>query len=116
MKDLIDLANAVFDSLVKNHGEQQDGRELFLYSITMDQRFHSLGTDKSSSVNGAGVTKNFEDPEIDVLDKQWKSQIQAHKERIAREITKRMQPSHQPKDGDIFNFWSGEGNWKEIKM
>jgi hypothetical protein len=117
MNDLIDLGNLVFDELLKNHGEQPTGRELFLYSLTHGQPFYLLGSDKRIVVTGDGVSKNFEDSAIEALDKQWKAQIQAAREKIASEITKRIKSEdQQPKDGDIFNFWSGEGNWREIKF
>lgn len=117
MKDLIDLANLVFDQLVKDHNEIEESRALFLYSTTMDQTFFIIGSNKSININGSGVSKNFEDSVIDSLDQQWKSQIQAHKSRIASEIARSIkEPQKQPNDGDIFNFWGNEGEWREIKF
>jgi hypothetical protein len=117
MNDLIDLGNLVFDELLKSHGEQPEGRELFLYSLTLGQPFYLIGSDKRIVITGDGVSKNFEDSEIDALNEKWKEQIRAARERIASEITKRIKSEdQQPKDGDIFNFWSGEGNWREIKF
>jgi hypothetical protein len=117
MNDLIDLSNLVFDELLKSHGEQPEGRELFLYSSTLGTPFYLIGSEKRITVTGHGVSKNFEDSAIEALDKQWKAQIQAAREKIAAEITKKIKSNdQQPKDGDIFNFWSGEGNWREIKF
>jgi hypothetical protein len=117
MNDLIDLANLVFDELLKNHGEQPGGRELFLYTATAGQRFYLLGSDKVVSITSSGVSKNFQDSNIDSLDAKWKAHIQSAKERMANEVLKRIKSeSVQPKDGDVFDFWSGESTWREIKF
>lgn len=117
MKDIFDLGNLVFDELIKSHGEQEAGRELFLYTITLSQPFYLLGSTKIVAISGAGVSKNFEDVEIDSINHRWQSQVQSHKEKIADSIIKTIkQPQKQPKDGDIFNMWGDDSEWREIKL
>lgn len=118
MRDLIDFGNLIFDELIKSHGEQQEGRELFLYSITIGIEFCLLGSNKRILVTQLGVTKNFEDAAIDEINNKWKSLVSGHREKVANNILKQIKsPGRQPKDGDIFNFWSdGNDEWKEIKL
>ena len=117
MKDIIDLANLVFDELIKRHSEEPTGRELFLYTVTLNQRFYLINSNKTIHISSSGISKNFEDQIIDDLDRQWKSQLQSTKEKLANEFLKRVKAENvQPKDGDVFNFWNNEGPWKEIKL
>ena len=117
MKDLFDLGNLVFDELIKSHGEQESGRELFLYTLTLSQPFYLLGSTKIITVSGSGISKNFEDLNIDSINRKWQSQVSSHKEKIADEILKQVkQPQRQPKDGDIFNMWGNDDEWREIKL
>lgn len=119
MKDLFDLARLVFDELLKSHGEQEASRELFFYSVVHDQPFYLLGSNNVIQINGAGISKNFDDLAIDSLHTQWTNQVQAQKQKIAAKISAEIKaPQKQPKDGDIFNFWSNDSDsdWKEIKL
>ena len=117
MKDLFDLAGLVFAELIKSHGEQELSRELFFYSVVNEVPFYLLDPKKVITISGAGVSKNFDDDAIDLLHKQWNDQVQAHKQKIAAKIANDIKkPNQQPKDGDVFNFWQGDSDWKEIKL
>lgn len=119
MRDIIDLGNKVFDHLIEAHGEIQESRMLFLYHITTGTPWHILGTDKFLIVEEGGVTKNFEDRFLDELTLEWKK-IKFNREyEAAQRIKRAISPENQansPKDGDVFNFWGNEGEFREIKM
>jgi hypothetical protein len=117
MIDLIDLANLVFDELLKKHGEEPSGRELFLYTMTLNQRFYLINSNKTIHISSSGISKNFDDFEIDKLNIQWQEQLQSNKEKLATEFLKRIKSEQTtPKDGDTFNFWNNETAWREIKL
>lgn len=119
MKDIIDLGNKVFDLLIEAHGELPESRTIFLYGITMGSTWFILGTSKMIVIEDSGLTKNFEDSRLDKLNEEWK-QLKFNKElEAARKIKSMISPENQensPKDGDTFNFWGNEGEFREIKM
>ena len=119
MKDIIDLGNRVFDHLIEAHGELPESRTIFLYGITNGSTWFILGTDKTVTIEESGLIKNFEDLKLDQLDSEWK-QLKFNKElAIAQRIKRSISPENQlnsPKDGDTFNFWNNEGEFREIKM
>jgi hypothetical protein len=119
MKDIIDLGNRVFDRLIEAHGELPESRTIFLYGITTGSTWFILGTEKTVTIEDGGLTKNFEDIVLDALDSEWK-QLKFNKELAAAQQIKRMiSPENQansPKDGDTFNWWNNEGEFREIKM
>lgn len=119
MKDIIDLGNKVFDHLIEAHGELPESRTMFLYGITMASTWFILGTNKTLIIEEGGITKNFEDRYLDELSAEWKK-IKFNREYVAaQEIKRLISPENQassPKDGDTFNFWSNEGEFREIKI
>lgn len=119
MKDLIDLANKTFDVLIKNHGEEPEGRTLFLYSVSLEnpQPWYVIGTDKRVIIDRAGVTINFEDLEIIELTTAWQKLVNSAKNAQADKVLAQIKNQNfSPKDGDTFDFWQNEGPWKEIKL
>ena len=119
MKDIIDLGNRVFDHLIEAHGELPESRTMFLYGITTGSTWFILGTVKTLTIEEGGLTKNFEDLFLDELTLEWKK-IKLNREYLAAQQIKRIiSPENQgnsPKDGDTFNWWNNEGEFREIKM
>ena len=116
MRDLIDLGNLVFDTLVSSHGVNPEDRMLFLYSITQGTEWYA-GGDKFVRVLHTGVFTNFHDPEIERLSKEWTDQVDRAKAKIvAAEIEKLKAEPKQFKDGDTFEFWQNEGPWRDINL
>ena len=119
MKDIIDLGNRVFDRLIEAHGELQESRTLFLYSITQGSTWFILGSNLQILIEEGGVTSNFEDPVILAIDKDWKDSKIRKEYKAAQEIKKKINPdnqNHSPKDGDIFNLWTTETEFREINL
>lgn len=119
MKDLIDLGNKVFDHLIEAHGELPESRTMFLYSITVGSTWYILGTNKCLTIEEGGLSKNFEDRFLEEIGLEWKK-IKFNREyEAAQKIKRAISPENQansPKDGDTFNFWGNEGEFREIKM
>lgn len=119
MKDIIDLANAVFNHLVKEHGELEESRTLFLYGVTMGNMWFIINSAKWITVEEPGVTCNFEDLAIIDIDRAWKN-VKFEKEAIAaQKVIDQISPQARntnPKDGDTFEFWNNETPWREINL
>lgn len=125
MKDLIDLANRVFDVLVKKYGELPESRTLFLYTATIDSTWFIINSSHSIKVSTSGAKATFAEPEIDEITKEWLAIVEQRNliirqkdlERTNAELAKIKSPQNQmPKDGQIFNMWGNEGEWREIKF
>jgi hypothetical protein len=117
MKDLIDLGNLVFTQLVKEHGEIEESRTLFLYGVTSESIWHVLNSAKHVTVGRGGVSYNFEDSVLAELHKTWSDMIQQAKQRRAQEELKKMKGEQkQFRDGDTFQFWQNEEPWREINF
>lgn len=119
MKDLIDLAMLTFNRLVEAHNEIEESRLLFVYGATTGTQFQLLDSNKWIIVSTDGVTKNFEDSEIDRLHEQWTAIVdRASAINVAAKLAK-MRAEYdrpEPKAGDIFEFGKSSGEWREISF
>ena len=119
MKDIIDLGNSVFSHLIKEHGELEESRTLFLYGVTLGNTWFILDSAQWLIVEESGLTYNFDDLEIAKLNTTWKD-AKFQKELIAAQrIMKEISPqakSVNPQDGDTFEFWNNETPWREINL
>lgn len=119
MRDIIDLGNSVFSHLIKQHGELEESRTLFLYGVTMSNTWFIIDSANWIIVEESGLTYNFEDSEIAGFDKIWKD-IKFEKElNAAHQIMKEISPQNRlinPQDGDTFEFWNNETPWREINL
>lgn len=116
MKDIIDLGNLVFNQLVKDHGETEESRLLFLYNITVNEPW-IINITKTVQLSEAGVLINFEDSVISDLNAEWK-QILFNRE-LAKADKQRESMNaniNKFKDGDTFEFWQNETPWREINF
>jgi hypothetical protein len=118
MGDLIDLANKVFDILIKDHSEDPASRALFLYTVTISQPWYVLGSTKKLSISATGISMNFTDSSIDELDSAWKEMIEKEQAAKANKFLNTVKNTNNfsPKDGDTFDFWKNDDPWKEIKL
>jgi len=119
MKDLIDLGNLAFNQLIKEHGEIEESRLLFLYGVTTSTRWHVINSQKWLSVEDAGLIKNFKDLTLEELDRTWKSlKIEKDSALLNAKLAK-MRAEYdrpQPKSGETFEFWTGSESFREIKF
>lgn len=117
MKDLIDVGNRVFDRLILAHGEMPESRTLFLYGITTGTTWTIIDSTKWINIEKTGITKNFEDSEIDQADRDWKFQLESQTQAAAQKIIDKIKPKNDgPRDGDTYEFWRNDGPWREIKF
>lgn len=119
MKDIIDLGNRVFDRLIEEHGETQESRTLFLYGITTSTKWSIIGSDKWVLVHADGVMINFEDDQLAALSNEWRSIRDEQDKAALADRLKRFREEYEkptPKDGDTFDFWSGSGHFREIRL
>jgi hypothetical protein len=117
MKDIIDVGNLVFDRLISDYGELSESRTLFLYGITTGTTWFVLDSAKWITIDQTGITKNFDDSEIDRIDRDWKNLLSAKEAANADKIIQQIKPKDNgPKDGDTYEFWKNEGPWREISL
>lgn len=119
MKDIIDLGNSVFSHLVKEHGELEESRTLFLYGVTMGNTWFILDSANWLIVEESGLTYNFDDPVIAKLNITWKDSNFQKELIAAQRIMKEISPQANgvnPRDGDTFDFWNNETPWREINL
>ena len=117
MMDLIDLGNLVFDVLLAKHGEIKESRMLFLYGITTRTRWTILSSPKWVLIEDGGVTKNFDDPDIEALNEKWKSvKVQSDYVKLERRLAAMRSEFDRPapKDGDIWEFGGGPGTFRKV--
>lgn len=116
MKDLIDLANLVYDQLIKEHGETKEGRMLFLYGASIANEWFIVGTNKSLTVSVEGVTKNFNDKVIDDLSAKWKELVATYERKKVEAMLKKMRSEYEftIKPGDTYEFGKSSGGFREI--
>ena len=109
----------MFNQLIKEHGEIEESRLLFIYGVTTGTQWSVLNSSKLLLIEPAGVTKNFGDQVIDALNFEWQSIKNQHDQKQVDLKLARMRAEYdrpQPKDGDMIEFWSGESNFREIKF
>lgn len=119
MKDLIDLGNLIFNQLVSNHGEIEESRMLFLYQLTTSTTWHILNSNHWIQFDRNGVIKNFNDPEIDKLDAEWKAlKLAVDIDFLNRklEIMRSEFDRKAPKDGEIWEFGASNGPFRSLNF
>lgn len=116
---MIDLGNLVFDQLKANHGETEESRMLFLYNLTQKQKWLVFNSNHWILIEASGIVKNFFDPVIDSLNSQWIALKASVDYARLENIIKKMRAEYDrpaPRDGDLWEFGSGQGPFKEIKI
>jgi len=119
MKDLIDLGNLVFNRLVSDHGEIEEFRMLFLYQLTTSTTWRIMNSNHWIQFDRNGVIKNFNDPEIDKLDAEWKAlKLVVDIEFLNRklEIMRSEYDRKAPKDGEIWEFGASSGPFRSLNF
>lgn len=116
MRDLIDLANLVYDQLIKEHGETKEGRLLFLYGASMGNEWFIAGSNKFLTVSIEGVTKNFKDEVIDGLSTKWKELVATYERKKLDAMLKKMRSEYEftVKPGDMYEFGKSSSEFREI--
>lgn len=119
MKDLIDLGNLVFNVLRDKHGEIEESRMLFLYFITQKSKWDILGSKHWILIEINGITKNFADPEIDNLNKQWLAlKANVDYEFLINKLNnlRKEYDRPAPRDGDIWEFGGSDKPFRNISL
>ena len=119
MKDLIDLGNLVFTQLIKEHGELEESRMLFLYGVTTSTRWTVLDSAKWVLIDRDGLLYNFEDSVLADLANTWTSISESMKAANVKKYLDKERSNYessQPKPGEIREWFSQETPWREINL
>jgi len=101
------LGNQIFNRLKVLYLEPEESRMLFLYSITQKTIWNIINSNHWILIEPNGVSKNFKDTEIELLNKQWLDlKQQVDYQRLISSLQK-MRAEYDrpaPKDGDIWEM------------
>jgi len=93
--------------LKETHGEIEESRILFLYSITNNIEWNVLESDKVLHINKDGIFKNFKDSDIETLHNNWVKFKNLKDNKILIEKVEKMRAEFDrkaPTDGEIWEF------------
>lgn len=117
MTDIIDFGNLVFNRLIEFHGESEEDRLLFLYGVTSNSTWSVINSSKWVRIEASGLSKNFEDSELDKINLTWMTKLDQAAQSEALRITNEIGPNSSfPRDGETYEFWKNEGPWRDIKF
>jgi hypothetical protein len=119
MKDLIDLGNLVFAQLIKEHGELEESRMLFLYGVTTSTRWTILDSAKWVLIDRDGLLYNFEDSVLADLANTWTTISESMKAANVKKYLDKERSTYessQPKPGEIREWFGQETPWREINL
>lgn len=115
MKDIIDLGNKVFDYLIDKHNELPESRTLFLYSITAGTPWYIINTNNVLIIEEAGITINFIDAELTIINDEWLAIQFEKKRKLANSILQKIKSeTNSPREGDTYEFWKNEEPFRNI--